>query len=146
MQETQDIPSLLWYHSAMDKNAFTTDELNQLPREMLVILYANLYESFRLLSEQNTVIQQQNEQLIRQVEKLREQVAILTEHRFCARSERNLQTEGQMSIDLGNMCMLNEAESLVENGMPEEPVIEEAACQRQAGRKPEGHRDSCRRA
>ena len=74
----------------MDKNVFTTDELNKLPKEMLVILYSNLYESFRILSEQNTMIQQQNEQLIRQVEKLREQVAILTNHRFGTRSERKL--------------------------------------------------------
>ena len=90
MQETQDIQPLLWYPSAMDKNVFTTDELNKLPKEMLVILYSNLYESFRILSEQNTMIQQQNEQLIRQVEKLREQVAILMNHRFGTRSERKL--------------------------------------------------------
>lgn len=139
MQETQDIQPLLLYNSAMDKNAITTDELNKLPKEMMVILYSNLYNSFRILSEQNTAIQQQNEQLIRQVEKLREQVAILTNHRFGTRSERNLQTEGQMCIDLENMCILNEAESLVENGMSEEPVIEEVLVKRKPRAK--GKRD-----
>ena len=114
----------------MINNTISTDELNQLPREMLLILYANLSESFRVLSEQNGVIQKQNEQLISQVEDLKEQLAILTQHRFGPRSERNLQTEGQLSIDLENMCVLNEAECLVEDGLPKEAVIEEVLIKR----------------
>jgi hypothetical protein len=31
---------------------------------------------------------------------------------------------GQLSFSLENMCVLNEAEVLVENGIPEEPAIE----------------------
>lgn len=106
---------------------------------MLVILYTNLSESFRILSEQNSVIQKQNEQLISQVEDLKEQLLILTQHRFGPRSERNLQTEGQLSIDLENMCVLNEVEYLVEDGMPEEPVIGEVLVRRKPRAK--GKRD-----
>ena len=120
----------MWYHRSMINNTISTDELNQLPREMLVLLYTSLSESFRVLSEQNGVIQKQNEQLISQVEDLKEQLAILTQHRFGPRSERNLQTEGQLSIDLENMCVLNEAECLVEDGLPKEAVIEEILVKR----------------
>ena len=66
----------------MKNNTIPTDELNQLSKEMLVILYTNLSESFRILSEQNGMIQKQNEQLIHQVEDLKEQLAVLTQHRF----------------------------------------------------------------
>lgn len=114
----------------MINNTISTDELNQLPREMLLILYTNLSESFRILSEQNGMIQKQNEQLISQVEGLKEQLAILTQHRFGSRSERNLQTEGQLSIDLEDMCVLNEAECLVEGGLPEEAAIEKVLVRR----------------
>ena len=120
----------MWYHRSMINNTISTDELNQLPREMLLILYTNLSESFRILSEQNDMIQKQNEQLISQVEDLKEQLAILTQHRFGSRSERNLQTEGQLSIDLENMCVLNEAECLVEDGLPKEAAIEKVLVRR----------------
>lgn len=114
----------------MKNNTIPTDELNQLSKEMLVILYTNLSESFRILSEQNGMIQKQNEQLIHQVEDLKEQLAVLTQHRFGPRSERNLQTEGQLSIDLETMCILNEAECLVEEGLPEKAAMEEVLVKR----------------
>lgn len=124
MQEIQDFQQLSWYNKDMINNTISTDELNQLPREMLVFLYTNLSENFRVLSEQNGVIQKQNEQLISQVEDLKVQLTILTQHRFGSRSELNPQTEGQLSIDLENMCVLNEAEYLVEDGLPKGAVIE----------------------
>lgn len=114
----------------MKNSTISTDELNQLPKEMLVILYTNLNESFRILSEQNGMIQKQNEQLIHQVEDLKEQLAVLTQHHFGPRSERNLQTEGQLSIDLETMCILNEAKCLVEEGLPEEAAMEEVFVKR----------------
>lgn len=114
----------------MINTTISMDELNQLSRETLLILYTNLSESFRILSEQNHVIQKQNEQLLSQVEDLKEQLSILTQHRFGSRSERVLQTEGQLSIDLENMCVLNEAECLVEDGMPGEAAIEEVLVRR----------------
>lgn len=114
LQEIQDFHRLWWYNKSMKNNTIPTNELNQLPKEMLVILYTNLSESFRILSEQNGMIKKQNEQRIHQVEDLKEQLAVLTQHRFGPGSERNLQTEGQLSIDLETMCIPNEAECLVE--------------------------------
>lgn len=95
------------------------------------MLYLQMRESFTLLSEQNqavqaqsATIQKQNELLLRQVEDLKQQVAVLTQQRFGKHSETNAQVMGQLSFDLENQCILNEAESLVENGIPEEPEIE----------------------
>lgn len=126
LQEIQDFHWLWWYNRSMKNSTISTDELNQLPKGMLVILYTNLNESFRILSEQNSMIQKQNEQLIHQVEGLKEQLAALTQHRFGPRSERDLQTGGQLSIDLETMCILNEVECLVGEGLPEEAAMEGA--------------------
>ena len=58
------------------------------------------------------------------MEDLKQQVAVLTQQRFGKRSETNAQVMGQLAFDLENQCILNEAESLVENGIPEEPEME----------------------
>ncbi len=114
----------------MGKSTFSTDELNNLPKDAIVKLYLQMRESFTLLSEQNqavqaqsAIIQKQNELLIRQMEDLKQQVAVLTQQRFGKHSETNAQVMGQLSFDLENQCILNEAESLVGNGIPEEPEI-----------------------
>ena len=58
------------------------------------------------------------------MEDLKQQVAVLTQQRFGKHSETNAQVMGQLSFDLENQCIFNEAESLVENGIPGEPEIE----------------------
>lgn len=80
--------ALLWYNKFIEKSALRTEELEKLPKEMLVALCSNLSESFRILSEQSTQIQKQNEQLIKQIETLKEQIAIMTQQRFGRKSER----------------------------------------------------------
>ena len=62
---------LQWPHTEKEAKLITAqqyrwlmDELNQLSREMLLILYTNLHKSFCILSEQSSMIQRQNEQLV----------------------------------------------------------------------------------
>ena len=114
------------------------EKLNTLSKDAIILLYLQMSENFSLLSEQNKVIQQQNEQLIRQVEDLKEQLAILTQQRFGKKTEAGKQMPGQLSFDIENACILNEAEVLTENGIPEEPVMEEVVVRR---RKTKGKRD-----
>lgn len=44
----------------MEKSTFSTDELNNLPKGAIVMLYLQMRESFTLLSEQNQAIQAQS--------------------------------------------------------------------------------------
>ena len=50
MYETQDISALLWYNKFIDKSALQTEELEKLPKEMLVALCSGLSENFRILA------------------------------------------------------------------------------------------------
>lgn len=45
---------------------------------------------------------------------------------------------GQLSFFLENMCILNEAEALVERGIPDEPDIEKVVIRR---KRPKGKRN-----
>ena len=108
----------------MENNTISQQELNKLSKDTIVMLYLQLSQNFQLLAEQTSVIQKQNEQLLKQTEDLKEQLAILTQHRFGKKTEAASQIAGQLSFDLENYCILNEAESLVEAGIPEEPVLE----------------------
>lgn len=108
----------------MNELKLSKDELNKLSKDALVLMFLQLAESFSLLSEQNKTIQKQNEQMIHQIEDLKEQIAVLTQHRFGRKTETSGQTIGQLSLDLENMCVLNEAETLVENGITYEPEME----------------------
>lgn len=108
----------------MENRTLTLDELNKMPKNAIALLYMQMSESFTILSAQSRKIQDQNERLIRQIEDLQEQVAILTQQRFGKRTETDKQVLGQLSFSLENMCVLNEAEVLVENGIPDEPDME----------------------
>ena len=118
---------------------FTEEKLNTLPKETIIMLFLNQAENFRILSEQSAVIQSQNEQLIRQVEDLREQIAILNQRHFGRSSEKNLQVQGQLSFDLDQPNVFNEAEFLTENGIPDEPDIDEVVPARKS--RPKGKRN-----
>ena len=108
----------------MENITLTLDELNKMPKNAIALLYIQMSESFTILSAQSQKIQDQNERLIHQIEDLQEQIAILTQQRFGKRTETDKQVMGQLSFSLENMCVLNEAEALVENGIPDEPDIE----------------------
>lgn len=108
----------------MENITLTLDKLNKMPKNAIALLHMQMSESFTILSAQSQKIQDQNERLIRQIKDLQEQVAILTQQRFGKRTENDKQVLGQLSFSLENMCALNEAEVLVENGIPDEPDME----------------------
>lgn len=87
-------------------------------------MYMQLNESFTVIREQNERIQSQNNQLMKQISSLQENLAVLTQQRFGRKTEQISQISGQLSFDLDNSCVLNEAEKTVEDGIPEEPDIE----------------------
>ena len=138
MRKYADFRRFLWYNKTMKTSGFSRDELNTLSKDAVILLYLQMSESFGLITEQNKVIQKQNEQLLHQVEELRQQVAILTMNRFGKRTEAAKQMNGQLSFDLENDCILNEAEVLTENGIPEEPEYEKVIIRR---KRTKGKRD-----
>ena len=81
----------------MEKTTITKDELNNLSKNMIVMLCLQLHESFQLISEKNTTIQEQNERMLHQVESMKEQISILTQNRFGRKSEKTLPTEKTQS-------------------------------------------------
>ena len=109
----------------MENSTYTEDELNKLSKEAIVFLCLQQSQNFQLLSEQNKLIQKQNEQLIKQIEDLKEQIAILTQHRFGKKTEKSKLVSGQLAFDPETGKIFNEAELLVDTGIPAEPVIEE---------------------
>ncbi len=106
-QKTEDFQKLLWYNNGMKNDAPTRQELNKSSKDEII-----------------RELLQQNEKLVKEVEDLKEQVAVLTQHRFGRRSEKSIHIQGQLSFDPETGCILNEAEALVEAGIPDEPVIE----------------------
>ena len=122
----------------MENTTFSMQELNNLPKEAVIMMYTQMSRNFALIMDQNKAIQKQNELLIRQVEDLKEQLAILTQHRFGSKTEAGRQIAGQLSFDLENSCILNEAEVLAETEAPDEPGIDEVVIRR---RRVKGKRD-----
>ena len=115
----------------MENTLITQQELNTLSKKTLVSMYVQMNENLSALIEENRLnaqhyetILKTNEQLLKQIEDLKEQLAILTQQRFGKKTEKNSQIAGQLSFDLETMCVINEAEVLIENGIPEEPVME----------------------
>lgn len=122
----------------MEDQLFTEEKLKSLPRETIVMLLLQQGETLRILTESYAAIQKQNESLLKQLEDLREQIAILTQQRFGRRSEKDLPVHGQLSFDFENPGVFNEAEILTENGITEEPTIEETLVVRK--KRPKGKR------
>ena len=78
---------------------------------------------FLQLSDSFEVLQNQNEKLSKQIDALQESVAILTQQRFGRKTEKSNTFAGQLSFDLETMNIINEAEKLLEDSVPEEPDI-----------------------
>ena len=102
------------------KSQITEEQLNQMPKELLISMYLQLNLNFETLISQNN-------ELIRQIESLKEQIAVLTQHRFGRRTEKTASfDENQLSFDLNTLQIINEAEYIqAESKDVEEPVIEE---------------------
>ena len=125
----------------MDKKTFTTDELNNIPHGVLVMLYQQLQDSFQVMISQNETIQKQNEQLLKQVDSLQESIAVMQQNRFGRSSEKNLQIPGQCVLFPDTNPMLNEAELVLDQeGMAEEPTYETVV--KKHGKRPKGKREA----
>lgn len=106
-------------------NTRNQEQLNQLPKEMLVQLYLQMDSALDTIMEQNRKITEQNERQAHQIEALRENLAVLVRNRFGRKTEKVKQTDGQYSLDFDTMTLvLNEAEQLTENGSAAEPEAE----------------------
>lgn len=106
-------------------NTWNQEQLNQLPKEMLVQLYLQMDSALDTIMEQNRKITEQNERQAHQIEALQENLAVLVQNRFGRKTEKVKQTDGQYSLDFDTMTLvLNEAEQLTENGPAAEPEAE----------------------
>ena len=93
------------------------EKLNTFPKEAVIALYISLQNEF-------SKIEKQNEELMKKVDRLQESINVLVQQRYGRKSESNV-TDGQLSFDFNNSSIINEAEVLTENGIPEEPTAEE---------------------
>lgn len=106
-------------------NTRNQEQLNQLPKEMLVQLYLQMDSALDTIMEQNRKITEQNERQAHQIEALQENLAVLVQNRFGRKTEKVKQTDGQYSLDFDTMTLvLNEAEQVTENGPAAEPEAE----------------------
>ena len=109
------------------------EELNKLPKNVITMMYSQLSDSF-------DVLQEQNKQLLKQIASLQESLAVMNQRLFGKKSEKNLSCPGQLSFDF-DLNILNEAEQLTEQGIPEEPsaetVIKEHTRKKSKGKRAE---------
>lgn len=93
----------------MEKNTKLTEEqLNQIPKDVLVNMYLQL-------SANQQQVMQQNDQLLRQVTSLEEKIDILTQRHFGRKTEKASEIDGlQLSFDLECLDALNEAEHILD--------------------------------
>lgn len=113
--------------------SFTKDELNNLSKDALIMLLLQQTESMKLLAAQV-------ENLNVQISSLQESLAVLTQNRFGRKTEKTITLDTQLSFDPDTMEIINEAEKLLENGIPEEPGIE-TVVKAHTRKKRQGKRD-----
>ena len=126
----------------MDFKTFSEEELNTFSKEMIVTLYLQLSNSFRLLAEQNEQIIRQNE---KQIAMFQEQIAILTNYRFGRKTEKTADMlDGQYTMDLqtGELLLFDEIETEATNApeKTDEELLAEAK-RREAKKRKKGVRD-----
>ena len=73
-------------------NTWNQEQLNQLPKEMLVQLYLQMDSALDTIMEQNRKITEQNERQAHQIEALQENLAVLVQNRFGRKTEKVKQT------------------------------------------------------
>ncbi len=136
--ENTDFSRVLWYTKYMGNQHFTKDELNNLPKEIIISLLLQQNDNFQALSDSSAQIQKQNELLLKQIEDLKEQLAILTQHRFGSHSEKKLPMPGQLLFSWDDPYIFNEAELVIgEEGYADEPEFETVVVRRS---RPKGKR------
>lgn len=124
----------------MENKVISIDELNNLPKEAISILYLQTFEMVQNLQSQNTSILKQNEELIAQVTDLKQQIAILVNQKFGKRSEKISQMPGQLSFNFDDPSVFNEVEVITEGGFVDEPSVEEVIPEHVRKKRPKGKR------
>ena len=71
----------------MKIKVLSSDELNNISKDAIILIYQQLAESF-------AIIQDQNEHLIKQVDKLQESISLLTQQRFGRKTEKTKEIIG----------------------------------------------------
>ena len=94
----------------MEKRTILTEEqLNQVPKDVLVTLYLQLADTMKQVSEQNA-------QLLRQVSNLEEKIDILTQRYYGRKTEKASEIDDlQISFDFYANNALNEAEHILDS-------------------------------
>ena len=94
----------------MEKRIHLTEEqLNQIPKDVLITMHLQLTETMNKVAEQNN-------QLLRQVASLEEKIDILTQRHFGRKTEKASEIDGlQLSFLSDAAEALNEAEYLLDN-------------------------------
>ena len=114
-----------------------SQELNKLPKDIIIKMYLDMSANFDTIRKSHEALQVQNNELIKKVNDLNEKLAILIQNRFGKKTESGINMPGQLTFDVMTGEILNEAESLTESGLPEEPDIEKVVTRR---RKKKGKR------
>lgn len=134
--EKSPFSAVFWYNGDMERKTFDEQELNKLPKEMLIRLYLQMAAQLETLTEQNRL-------LIKQMADLQESVAVLTQQRFGRKTEKTREmVDGQLSFaDLGNgELVLNEAEVCLDaaevSGEDPEDALEESLRRERRKRRP----------
>ena len=105
----------MWYNETMEKKTLLTEEqLNLIPKDVLVTMYLQLIDTMQQVVAQNN-------QLLRQVAALEEKINILTQRQFGRKTEKASEIDGlQLSFNFDVENALNEAEYLLDTASAEE--------------------------
>lgn len=122
----------MFFH--MDNKQLSEEQLNSLPRESLVAMYRQLLSGFEELESQNA-------DLLKRLTGIEESLALQKLARFGRKTEKSSEISGQMAIDFNTMCVINEAEILIEDKEVSEPEMEQVTISRPKHNKQKGKRD-----
>ena len=125
----------------MKKERLTIEQVHEIPRDILDVMHLRLQESFDQIIRQNDDLLRQNEELIGKVASLEERIAVLTQRMFGRKTEKLSEMDSaQLAFDLSaqGVPILNEAEKLTEDGLPDEPEERAVIIRR---KKPKGKRE-----
>ena len=107
----------------MENKGLSAEQLNMIPHDVMVQMYLQQTEAYRTLLAQNNQLLAQNEELIRKVGSLEEKLAVMNQRMFGRKIERiaAMNSDQLRLSDIDPALVLNEAEVLTEDGIPEEP-------------------------
>ena len=119
-------------------NRLTDEQLNNLSKDALVILFSSLQDQLASVQEQLDAANNRLADNNRQIELLVEQIRIMNQRQFGRKSESNLTgDDGQVTM----FDLFNEAEFLIKDDL-KEPEIEEVVISSYRRSKTKGKREA----